>query len=232
MNLQAQGKGITLNVVYVGKVPKQIGSDPGRLRQILLNVVGNAIKFTDHGQVELRIKYLPEESQLEFTVTDSGIGMTLDQQKNLFQRFIQGDNSTTRKYGGTGLGLVVSQKLVRTLGGDLIIKQSKEKQGSAFVFSISNKTLSNERQQPLALSNTFLCSTGRGESDMGKEFPKNWRDKTEPSGSWHRSCSLWKVVSGSWIYGSRCLKNDVRSRNGIYGHPDRCHSTVREKRIC
>lgn len=156
LNLQAQGKGLNLSVVYQGSVPKYIGSDPSRLRQILLNVVGNAIKFTNHGHVELTIKYLTDHSLLEFTVTDSGIGMTEEQQKNIFHRFVQADNSMTRKYGGTGLGLVVSQKLARALGGDLTINKSHPGQGSTFVFSVHNQTLPEQQSRLPELSHHEL----------------------------------------------------------------------------
>lgn len=176
LNLQAQGKGIGLSVVYDGPVPTKIGSDPSRLRQILLNIVGNAIKFTDHGQVELRIKYLLNKAHLEFKVTDSGIGMTPEQQKNIFQRFVQADNSMTRKYGGTGLGLVVSQKLARALGGDLIIKQSELNHGSTFVFTIHNNILSEHEEVPVG---SWQKKDGVSGIDLGKQ-PHRITDQKRP----------------------------------------------------
>ncbi|MES2770354.1 MAG: ATP-binding protein [Bdellovibrionota bacterium] len=175
LNLRAQEKGLSLNIIYDSILPENIGSDPTRLRQILLNAIGNAIKFTDHGQIELRIKFHPDKSQLEFAVIDSGIGITAEQQKKLFKRFTQADNSMTRKYGGTGLGLVVSQKLARALGGDFVLTQSHPNQGSTFVLTISNKILSDQEYLPFDFHHKKIMDvvTKYTQKEGGKNHPLN-----------------------------------------------------------
>ena len=106
--------------------------DPMRLRQILLNLLSNACKFTKQGEVALHVrKVVDGHNWIEFAVADSGIGMTAEQQAKLFQDFIQADSLTTRRYGGTGLGLALSRKLARLMGGDVTVKSEPDK-GSVF----------------------------------------------------------------------------------------------------
>ena len=109
--------------------------DPDRLRQILINLVGNAIKFTDEGSVRLTASYSARTGQLRVRVADTGEGMTKVQQKKLFQRFSQVDASSTRRHGGTGLGLAISKGLVEAMGGAIGVA-SKAGVGSAFHFRI------------------------------------------------------------------------------------------------
>lgn len=131
---RADEKGISLNVHY-DSLPEFVRTDPTRLRQILINVIGNAIKFTDAGEVELFVT--KKKSLLEFRVTDTGIGISREQRMHLFQPFMQADSSTTRRFGGTGLGLFLSRKLARLLGGDVILDTSVSGQGSSFIITIA-----------------------------------------------------------------------------------------------
>ncbi len=127
-----------------GNVPDQVIGDTLRLRQVLINLVGNAFKFTEKGEVVLRVALVeltPQQNgneagrvQLRFSIRDSGIGISEEGQQRLFKSFSQVDNSTTRKYGGTGLGLAISQKLAALMGGDLAVK-SEEGEGSEFYFT-------------------------------------------------------------------------------------------------
>ncbi|MEQ6290422.1 response regulator [Vogesella sp. GCM10023246] len=120
-------------------IPDQLLSDPSRLRQILNNLIGNAIKFTDRGEIEISVRQLAATAQqpmvLEFAVRDTGIGIPLDKQQLIFAAFAQADSSTTRRYGGTGLGLAITRQLVGLLGGRLWV-QSAEGQGSSFYFTL------------------------------------------------------------------------------------------------
>ena len=130
---QAAAKGIQLAEHIEEKVPKMIFSDATRLRQVVVNLVGNAIKFTAQGKVELNV--YPEGDQLRFEVHDTGIGMTPEVVGRLFQPFAQGDSSTTRKFGGTGLGLAICKRLIELMGGEIKV-DSKPGSGSIFSFNI------------------------------------------------------------------------------------------------
>ena len=140
----AKAAQIGLDLVYQVdvKVPSQIVGDSLRLRQILMNLVGNAIKFTQHGEIFISVRllqaYVSGEVQLAFTVKDTGIGIPQDKIKKLFKAFSQVDSSTTRKYGGTGLGLVICEKLVKIMGGQIKV-QSEEGKGTAFSFTIKTQ---------------------------------------------------------------------------------------------
>lgn len=137
---KAREKGIDLRLDISKEIPETIESDPLRLRQILFNLIGNAIKFTDRGSVTTQVKMLGqptgERAKIAFVVSDTGRGIPYEAQEVIFQPFHQADNSTTRKYGGTGLGLAISQKLARLLGGDVVLSESEPGQGSSFTLTL------------------------------------------------------------------------------------------------
>jgi len=138
MQVRADSKKLALRVQYEGSLPAQIQTDPTRLRQILVNLMGNAIKFTEQGEVRLVVRGITgETSYLNFEVHDTGIGMTGEQLSRLFQPFTQADGSTTRKFGGTGLGLSISKRLSELLGGTLTVCSAPGK-GSVFTLSIKS----------------------------------------------------------------------------------------------
>jgi signal transduction histidine kinase len=135
--LRAQQKGLELNLRVDPQVVDLVAGDPVRLRQIIVNLVGNAIKFTSSGGVTLSVQ--PEsqdgdQAMVRFTVRDSGIGIPLERHKEIFAAFTQADSSTTRKYGGTGLGLTISRRLTELLGGRLWL-ESEPGKGSSFHFT-------------------------------------------------------------------------------------------------
>ncbi|MEA1951780.1 MAG: ATP-binding protein, partial [Planctomycetota bacterium] len=143
MRVRAEAKGLPLKVEYVGGIPESILCDPTRLRQILINMVGNAIKFTETGSVRLVTRLVQNTARppcLQFDVIDTGIGMTTEQASRLFQPFTQADASTTRKFGGTGLGLTISKRLAEMLGGDITISSSLGK-GSTFSVTVETGPL-------------------------------------------------------------------------------------------
>ena len=135
----ASEKGVQLYTFIDGEVPSRVRGDPGRVRQVLTNIVGNAIKFTDGGEITIRVK-VDQELQdgifLEFSVADTGIGIPADRLDSIFGTFEQADGSTTRKYGGTGLGLAISKKLVDMMGGDISVKSAVGK-GTTFLFTVN-----------------------------------------------------------------------------------------------
>jgi PAS domain S-box-containing protein len=135
--LEAQKKKLTFNLFISPDVPALITSDPLRLRQILTNVLGNSLKFTSQGEIRLSVDFTETpRAALCFSIQDTGIGLSEDQRDQLFKPFNQLDSSKTRKYGGTGLGLVISRKLAKELGGDLRIANSAPGVGSEFVLVV------------------------------------------------------------------------------------------------
>jgi len=154
----AQAKGLGLHSTVDEGVAPVLRGDPGRLRQALVNLVGNALKFTDRGQVTLRVREEGEQAEpgsqvLRFEVRDTGIGIAPDALARLFQPFAQADGSTTRRFGGTGLGLVISKRLVELMGGQLGV-MSEPGEGSVFWF-----TAPLERSSRTALEAAGLSST-------------------------------------------------------------------------
>ena len=138
--VEAHRKGLELAYQTVPNIPEMLIGDPGRLRQVLTNLVGNAIKFTEQGEVVVTVAPEPEEesegsTRLRFTVADTGIGIPPDKHEVVFEPFRQVDSATTRKYGGTGLGLSITRHLVALMGGGQIHVESTPGKGSVFQFS-------------------------------------------------------------------------------------------------
>ncbi len=145
MNVRAEAKGLPLEVELDGAIPATITCDPTRLRQILINLVGNAVKFTETGSVRMVVRLLQDDdspSHLQFDIVDTGIGMTQQQATKLFQPFTQADTSTAHKFGGTGLGLTISKRLAEMLGGDITIS-SVAGRGSTFSLVVETGDLEN-----------------------------------------------------------------------------------------
>jgi CheY-like chemotaxis protein len=143
MDARAASRGLAFNVECVGAIPETIRSDPTRLKQILINLVGNAIKFTEVGAVRLIARCFNHDSDqpmMQFDVLDTGIGMTPEQAARLFQPFTQADSSTTRRFGGTGLGLSISKRLAEMLGGAISV-ESRPKEGTNFRVTIGTGPL-------------------------------------------------------------------------------------------
>lgn len=137
MQAKAHGKNISLSLDMETEIPDQLVTDSLRLRQILNNIIGNAIKFTHQGWVRIFVSINRKRNRMIFDVMDSGIGISRDAQKRLFHPFSQADASVTREYGGTGLGLFLSKKLAAGLDGDLYLSSSEEGKGSVFTLEVS-----------------------------------------------------------------------------------------------
>ena len=147
---RAEEKGLELLCRVHPDVPEQIIADPTRLTQIIINLIGNALKFTSQGEVELRV-WLDgmenDRAQLHFSVRDTGIGIPEDKQKSIFNAFSQADTTTTRKFGGTGLGLSISTKLLQMMGGQMWV-ESRPGAGSCFHFTLEAAIAHLERHDP------------------------------------------------------------------------------------
>jgi PAS domain S-box-containing protein len=165
LRVRAQEKGIDLESCWHGPVPETIETDPARFRQLLMNLIGNAIKFTESGGVRVlaRLETVSESPKLVVDVIDTGIGMTPESLEHVFEPFTQADQSITRRFGGTGLGLTISRQITELLGGSLTVK-SELGRGSTFTATVSTGSLSGVRRlaAPMADDVSDRSSQGRG----------------------------------------------------------------------
>jgi signal transduction histidine kinase/HPt (histidine-containing phosphotransfer) domain-containing protein/ActR/RegA family two-component response regulator len=166
LSLRAQQKGLKFSCNMAPDVPRFVVSDPTRLRQVLLNLLGNAVKFTDQGEVSVCLainQRINNHATLHFSVRDSGIGIPAEKIGQIFEAFAQADASTTRKYGGTGLGLSITSRLVELMGGCIGV-ESKPGQGSTFHFGMTvevvdtmdDQEASSKTSLPLPTANNIL----------------------------------------------------------------------------
>ena len=134
---RAEEKGIALSFAVAPGLPEVVVGDAMRTGQVLLNLVGNAVKFTERGGVTTTVEAAPADTglRLRFAVTDTGIGLPADRLADIFEPFMQADGSTTRRFGGTGLGLTISKRIVEAMNGTIEVS-SREGQGSTFAFTI------------------------------------------------------------------------------------------------
>lgn len=149
VSYQGQKKGVEMLLNLSSDMPRYVYTDEIRLKQILINLLGNSVKFTHQGEIELKIQLMKEEddegrSLVRFMVRDTGIGISKDNQKKIFDAFSQEDGSTTKKYGGTGLGLTISNKLLSMMGSKLCLESTLD-EGSTFYFDILLKTEKGEK---------------------------------------------------------------------------------------
>ena len=170
MTVPATAKGLTLNRRSTGHIPRTVKTDPTRLRQILINLVGNAIKFTETGHVTIEYSLIHDEegqSRLQFRVIDTGMGMDETQIARLFKPFSQADSSMAREFGGSGLGLAISKRLAGLLGGDVQVESSPGK-GSTFTLTV-------------AVENVDEVSDAAHDDTVYDDQPKPVREGVQPS---------------------------------------------------
>lgn len=161
MDVRAKEKQLKLAVEYNTQIPRLIESDSKRIKQILINLIGNAIKFTSTGEVKLSVDFVRDHSRsaIRLAISDTGIGMTEEQVQNLFQPFAQGDATIARRFGGTGLGLDISRRLAKMLGGDIAVSSELDR-GSVFTVSIAIKSLGEADLIDPQLPNTEVTEVG------------------------------------------------------------------------
>lgn len=148
---RARAQGLKLRFFASPDLPVRVLGDPTRLRQVLINLIGNAVKFTHEGGIDLRITPIMNGAEIEFSVQDSGIGMDAETLARLFRPFAQADESITRKYGGSGLGLMISRDLVQAMGGDIEV-ESTPGQGSRFWFRLPARPDPDAPARPMPLA--------------------------------------------------------------------------------
>lgn len=160
---KAEKKGLTFWLVVEPTVPISLYTDPMRLKQVLLNVVGNAVKFTEGGGITITVKRQAPEGmkpeQLMLMIEDTGTGIAENRKQGLFQPFMQADSSMTRKFGGAGMGLFLSRRLARALGGDVVLAESIVGHGSTFLITVANEHAAKDaRFNPMAVISKPLIS--------------------------------------------------------------------------
>ena len=170
LGTKAKERGLDLRCAFADGVPQIVSSDPTRLRQILINVIGNAIKFTESGRIDIAVqadqsKQGESRRRVVFTVTDTGCGIETSMQAKVFEPFAQEAVSTSRKYGGTGLGLTLSRELARLLHGDIVLKRSEPGVGSTFEISIESESID------AALAPETLVAGGVQANGESNKFP-------------------------------------------------------------
>ncbi len=175
--LGARQKGVELICDLRQDVPGRVWCDAGRLRQVLVNLVGNAIKFTDRGKIVVRVQVLTRDATgicLEFSVADTGIGIPEDQQRRIFEAFVQADGSITRSHGGTGLGLAITAKLVALMGGELSVTSAVGR-GSTFRFTARLGLPADAALQGDRASSAVTGPAVRPDANPRREVRRNWR---------------------------------------------------------
>ncbi|MFH1734444.1 MAG: PAS domain S-box protein, partial [bacterium] len=183
---KADEKQLSFNCHIDPETPDTLKGDPGRIRQVLLNLLGNAIKFTDAGEINLKVNLIEQsatEARIQFIVQDSGIGISEERQAPIFDSFTQADGTTTRRYGGTGLGLAISQRLVNLMGGHIQV-QSIVAEGSIFSFDLLlDKSHNLRRKKTLHTSEIeglkiLIVEDNRTNREFMLKMLRNWQ--TEP----------------------------------------------------
>jgi signal transduction histidine kinase/ActR/RegA family two-component response regulator len=160
MDDRARQKGIALKLAFEGEVPDVVTTDPTRVRQVLINLLGNAVKFTEQGAVTLTVRRDPGERRtVEFEVADTGIGMSPEQLASLYHPFVQADSSTTRRFGGTGLGLAISRRCVDMLGGAISVRSAP---GAGTTFTVRLDAGDLTGVQPASLRQAQVAEPGTG----------------------------------------------------------------------
>ena len=179
----AAGKNLELTCLVEPEVPRLVRGDPARVRQVLINLAGNAVKFTERGEVRIRVEPCPSEggtAMVRFVVSDTGIGIPAEHRGRLFRTFSQGERATTRRYGGTGLGLAISRHLVERMGGQIGFESEPEK-GSTFWFTVAFEKQDGETapDQPFAGLRVAVVGGSNASRTVVSRYLHSWGCRAE-----------------------------------------------------
>ena len=221
---RAKSKGIELVVLIEESVPRWAHGDPGRLRQVLVNLIGNAVKFTDSGSVALRAEHRTqpgEDAEVQFSVRDTGVGIAPEVQKALFRPFVQADSTTTRRYGGTGLGLAISKQLVEGMGGQIGVESSLGS-GSTFWFRIKlgkahrQAQVSQAPAPELAGRRVLVVDHHPANSEVMQYYLKSWRLRPTLATSGNRALALlYKKAESGVPYDLAVVDDELEDVKGL-----------------
>jgi len=218
---QAHSKGLELAAFLRPEVPLELRGDPGRLRQIVNNLVGNAVKFTAHGEVIVTVSRIGETAThavLGFEVRDTGIGIELKAQSRLFQAFSQADGSTTRKYGGTGLGLAISQKLVALMNGEIKVASEVGK-GSSFSFTAEFEkqtlALQSVARPDLSGLHVLIVDDNATNREILDHHTRAWKMRSGLAASARQALEMLRNASGADPYDLAILDMQMPEMDGL-----------------
>ena len=218
---QAHSKGLELAAFIRPEVPLHLRGDPGRLRQIINNLIGNAVKFTSHGEVVVTVSRISETAThtvLGFEVRDTGIGIEEKAQANLFQAFSQADGSTTRKYGGTGLGLAISKKLVSMMKGQIRVR-STPGQGSTFSFNaeFEKQTVSvNKAETPdLVGLHVLIVDDNATNREILEHHTRAWKMKSDSAANGKQALEMMRSAATSAPYALAIVDMQMPEMDGL-----------------
>ena len=218
---QAHSKGLELAAFIRPEVPLDLRGDPGRLRQIVNNLVGNAVKFTSHGEVIVNVTRVSETENhcvIGFEVRDTGIGIDEQGQSRLFKAFSQADGSTTRKYGGTGLGLAISQKLVNMMNGEIKVTSQPGK-GSSFYFTAEfekqSVALKSVTRQDLSGLRVLIVDDNATNREILDHHARMWKMSADLASNGMQALEMMKAESGSSPYELAILDMQMPEMDGL-----------------
>jgi two-component system sensor histidine kinase/response regulator len=223
--VRAQQKGLGLEWYVRGELPEWVQGDPTRLRQVLINLLGNAVKFTEEGEVTLGIEYLQGDTEnacVKFSVTDTGIGIPPEHRSKIFEAFQQSDNSVTRQFGGTGLGLSISARLIELMGGNLQL-ESEAGKGSTFFFELHWKRAKdqevNHRQelekQKLPPARILVTDDREAGRELVRWLTGRWGLQADTASSVEAAATLYaKSVEEGRPYAAALIDLNLAGKDG------------------
>lgn len=235
---QAHSKGLELAAFIRPEVPLHLQGDPGRLRQIVNNLVGNAVKFTAHGEVVVTVSRVSETSThaiLNFEVRDTGIGIEEKAQKRLFEAFSQADGSTTRKYGGTGLGLAISRKLAALMHGEIRVRSSLG-HGSTFSFhaEFEKQPLSTKpvMKSDLIGLHVLIVDDNATNREILEHHTRAWKMRNDSAANGRQALEMLRSASGSDPYDLAILDMQMPEMDGLMlAHAIKSDPTIAPTRL-